>query len=304
MNGQDYVFDQNLQGDIIRIYDENFSSVVKYTYDAWGKILSIDGTGASTIGEYNSLRYRGYYYDSDTGLYYLNSRYYDPVMCRFVNADGYASTGQGIKGNNMYAYCQYNPIMLIDQGGICPEGFLGPCPGLNCPYFSTDDAFTQAGHNCYRDGCMGTVIIAEEGTGNGGRLNAKITVTNSGGQQRAFTGSTLPDNPGETYRGLDVATLLEGEYKITQIQNGYLNKPAYYVRDMNVDNTDKVPVTRLYGTPNAYWDTGTAIYIHKGSNNSPGSGKRWSVGCILIDSTQIDDFAHMVGSEGVLIIRR
>ena len=136
MNGQDYVFEKNLQGDIIRIYDENFSSVVKYTYDAWGKILSIDGTGASTIGEYNSLRYRGYYYDSDTGLYYLNSRYYDPVMCRFVNADGYASTGQGIKGHNMYVYCLYNPVAYYDNGYCAiawQNGYQGPCPGIGSP---------------------------------------------------------------------------------------------------------------------------------------------------------------------------
>ena len=124
VNGQDYVFEKNLQGDIIRIYDENFSSVVKYTYDAWGKILSIDGTGASTIGEYNSLRYRGYYYDSDTGLYYLNSRYYDPVMCRFVNADAYNSTGLGIQGHNMYSYCLNNPIRYYDNGGCLPDDRL------------------------------------------------------------------------------------------------------------------------------------------------------------------------------------
>ena len=141
MNGQDYVFDKNLQGDIIRIYDENFSSVVKYTYDAWGKILSIDGTGASTIGEYNSLRYRGYYYDSDTGLYYHNSRYYDPVMCRFVNADGYASTGQGITGNNMYAYCGNNPINMIDTEGTC-HGYA------NNPNLDSPASGVRWGYNC------------------------------------------------------------------------------------------------------------------------------------------------------------
>ena len=76
VNGEDYLYGRNLQGDIIAIYNESFQAVAHYTYDAWGKVLSVGGVMADTIGEYNSLRYRGYYYDSDTGLYYLNSRYY------------------------------------------------------------------------------------------------------------------------------------------------------------------------------------------------------------------------------------
>ncbi|MCI8510144.1 MAG: hypothetical protein HFJ06_16550, partial [Lachnospiraceae bacterium] len=110
VNGQDYLFKKNIQGDIEGLYNSYGEEVVTYTYNAWGKVTEVSGDLASTVGEYNSLRYRGYYYDSDTGLYYLNSRYYDPETCRFVNADGYNSTGQGIIGNNMYAYCGYNPI--------------------------------------------------------------------------------------------------------------------------------------------------------------------------------------------------
>ena len=65
----------------------------------------------------NPIRYRGYYYDSETGLYYLKSRYYDPETGRFINADGYASTGQGVLGNNMFAYCNNNPVMYSDPSG-------------------------------------------------------------------------------------------------------------------------------------------------------------------------------------------
>ena len=88
-----------------------------YTYDAWGNPLSTTGSMAATLGEQNHLRYRGYVYDTETGLYYLQSRYYNPTWGRFINADGYASTGQGIIGNNMFAYCGNNPVKHLDPQG-------------------------------------------------------------------------------------------------------------------------------------------------------------------------------------------
>lgn len=66
----------------------------------------------------NPFRYRGYYYDSESGLYYLQSRYYDPVTCRFVNADGYISDGNSIIGYNMFVYCGNNPINRSDLSGM------------------------------------------------------------------------------------------------------------------------------------------------------------------------------------------
>ena len=72
---------------------------------------------AATLGAQNPLRYRGYVYDTETGLYYLQSRYYNPTWGRFINADGYASTGQGIIGNNMFAYCGNNPVIRHDPTG-------------------------------------------------------------------------------------------------------------------------------------------------------------------------------------------
>ena len=119
-----YYYVYNLQGDVIGLLDSDGSLVVSYEYDEWGKCLSIktpNGTDVSGtsfhIGVQNPLRYRGYYYDRETGFYYLNSRYYDPEIGRFLNADGYVSTGQDILGNNMFAYCNNNPIKMVDPNG-------------------------------------------------------------------------------------------------------------------------------------------------------------------------------------------
>ena len=121
-NGVRYAFLKNLQGDVIAILDTNSNIVARYTYDAWGRILSItDGNGnantsSSFIGNVNPIRYRGYYYDTETGWYYLNSRYYDPEVKRFINADNVIDT-RDIKTQNLFSYCANNPINRIDVNG-------------------------------------------------------------------------------------------------------------------------------------------------------------------------------------------
>ena len=86
-NNTAYYYVTNIQGDVIAILNSSGSPVVTYTYDAWGKILSTSGSMASTLGSHNPLRYRSYVYDQETGLYYLQSRYYNPIMGRFINSD-------------------------------------------------------------------------------------------------------------------------------------------------------------------------------------------------------------------------
>ena len=120
-----YFFEKNVQGDIIGVYNSTGKKIGAYTYDAWGK-CSLSGANGNTILEdkvvvfYNPFRYRGYYYDYETGFYYLQSRYYNPEWGRFLNADGYVSTGTGMLGYNMFAYCNNNPVMFVDPSGICP----------------------------------------------------------------------------------------------------------------------------------------------------------------------------------------
>ena len=113
-----YWYEKNLQGDVISVYNNAGTKLVSYKYDAWGNFSKTShNSGSSTLAWQNPITYRGYYYDSDISLYTLGTRYYDPATGRFLNADSYVSTGQGILGNNMYAYCNNNPVNYIDPAG-------------------------------------------------------------------------------------------------------------------------------------------------------------------------------------------
>ena len=116
----------NLQGDVVAITKADGTVVAKYTYDAWGNLTSlinangteiVNRTTGTAIAFWNPLTYRGYIRDRETGFYYLQSRYYDPANHRFINADSYASTGQGCIGTNMFAYCLNNPVTATDPTG-------------------------------------------------------------------------------------------------------------------------------------------------------------------------------------------
>ncbi|MBO4537841.1 MAG: hypothetical protein J5694_03130 [Erysipelotrichaceae bacterium] len=116
-----YLYRKNLQGDITGVYSGSSGTLlVSYVYDAWGKVTATDvanTTESTEVLTYNPYRYRGYRFDAETGLYYLNSRYYDPETGRFINADAFVSTGQGVLGSNMFAYCIDNPVNLADFDG-------------------------------------------------------------------------------------------------------------------------------------------------------------------------------------------
>ena len=116
-----YYYILNLQGDVVQIIDANGVMQAEYIYSPWGEVISAEGD----LAEINPLRYRGYYYDSETGFYYLQSRYYDPENHRFINADIYASTDSGDAiACNMFAYCGNNPVMLGDKDGEFADWFV------------------------------------------------------------------------------------------------------------------------------------------------------------------------------------
>ena len=124
-NGATYYYTVNAQGDVTGILDGDGNLVVFYYWDnGWGYNPISDGPLASTLGTLNPLRYRSYVYDTETGYYYLQSRYYDPEIGRFINADGLIATGQGLVGNNMFAYCGNNPTMGYDPTGCWDWGIF------------------------------------------------------------------------------------------------------------------------------------------------------------------------------------
>ena len=119
-NKHRYIYQRNIQGDIIRIYDVETDEVVaEYSYDAWGN-QNVKNKNEDNIGDISPIRYRGYYYDNETGLYYLNARYYDPKLGRFISPDTFSvldDTMGEINGLNLYMYCKDNPVMYADPSG-------------------------------------------------------------------------------------------------------------------------------------------------------------------------------------------
>ncbi len=120
-----YYYTHNSRGDIVGIYNGAGELKAHYEYDAWGNVISITDnngnaiTNPDHIGNLNPFRYRGYYQDTETGLYYLMSRYYDPITHRFINADGYFQSGTSILDANTFAYCGNNPVLNVDPLGAC-----------------------------------------------------------------------------------------------------------------------------------------------------------------------------------------
>ena len=117
-NGTEYFYVKNAQGDVTGLVSASGTRVVTYTYDAWGNPLTTTGSLAATLGAQNPLRYRGYVYDTETGLYFLQTRYYDPEIGRFITIDDVSYLAlDTINGLNLYAYCGNNPVMRTDSQG-------------------------------------------------------------------------------------------------------------------------------------------------------------------------------------------
>ena len=119
IGGTRYSYVRNAQNDIVGLIDSTGKRVVYYKYDSWGRAVSISGTMAATVGQKNPFRYRGYYFDAESGMYYLQSRYYDPEIRRFISADdvNVLNVQDNLYDKNLYIYCENNPIVRKDSNG-------------------------------------------------------------------------------------------------------------------------------------------------------------------------------------------
>ena len=147
VKGADYYYIRDGLMCITGLVDANGGAVVNYRYDSWGKLISITGSMADTLGKDNPYRYKGYYYDDETGMYYLKSRYYQPEICRFISADTIEVLDcQGdLNDKNLYAYCDNNPVMRVDTGGQIwiTLGIMAAGGGIGMVIGAASSAITQ-----------------------------------------------------------------------------------------------------------------------------------------------------------------
>lgn len=137
-----YYYIKNLQGDITKLIKADGTVAANYIYDQWGYIISVTDangeeiTSDAHIANINPFRYRGYVYDNESGFYYLQSRYYDPVVKRFINADIFCDTQTGVLGTNMFAYCINNPVNSADSNGEVTYVIIPGVLYRYCDYYS------------------------------------------------------------------------------------------------------------------------------------------------------------------------
>lgn len=166
----EYYFVKNLQGDIERVVTSTGSIAAQYTYDAWGNVLTSTGSLAGV----NPIRYRGYYFDTESGLYYLKSRYYDPQVGRFINADALVDAGRRSVGLNLFAYCLNDPNNSIDNTGLITVGI-----GVEGSVTLKDGYRISGGTQFVADseGQRGSILYTSGGIGTEAKPGGVVTIT-------------------------------------------------------------------------------------------------------------------------------
>ena len=181
LNGTTYYYIHNLQNDIIGLIDSNGTQVVSYRYDTWGNPISMTDTSGTDIGTKNPFRYREYLYDEETGLYHLDSRFYDPVIGRFVSPDDVdvLKAGQGnLNQYNLYAYCLNNPVNYEDSQGmfaVMAAGII--CSAVINAGLSALEAYSN-GENVGKAAVIGGISGAASGMAGGiGKVIGRVAVS-------------------------------------------------------------------------------------------------------------------------------
>ena len=213
-----YYFEKNLQGDIVAIYNEAGTKIGGYKYDAWGKPAVVLESTATTIERqivqtYNPFRYRGYYYDTETDLYYLQSRYYNPEWGRFLNADdpGYLGANGDLISYNLFTYCGNNPITRVDSAGDFWNTIIGAVTGAIVGGITAAITGSDIGAGIVSGAISGAItgaavdiVIATGGTG----LVAFAAVTAAGGFGGAVSSYVNQRMNGTKHENIDVGTIV------------------------------------------------------------------------------------------------
>ena len=211
-NNIPYYYIYNAQGDVIGLFNVSQQIVARYNYDAWGKIISVtDGSGAEItdtthIAHVNPFRYRGYYYDAETGFYYVSSRYYDPEIGRWINADALVDQNS-VLGYNLFAYCRNNPVNMTDTTGNLPFFAITAAIGAVVGAVVGGVVAAKNGGNVWAGVGIGATAGALIGTGAGmaagaalaGSITATTGAVMAGGSALVATVGTGGLGAGATY---------------------------------------------------------------------------------------------------------
>ena len=224
-------FAYNAQGDVIGLYGYNGTLYATYDYDAWGNCtvtpLVADTAGhsitdANHIAHINPFRYRGYMYDSETGLYYLGSRYYDPVTCRMINADTTdvltASTDQPNHDKNLFAYCDNNPVMRMDDGGE----FWKEIGTMFAKVAVVAAAVAVVAAVAVGTGGIGAVVMAAGGTAAMATAATGAVVT---------VGTAAAVTAGSAMVGVGMAAVADGIQQAVVVKENGVTVESYYPND-------------------------------------------------------------------------
>ena len=196
-------FDKNLQGDVVAVYNETGTKVLSYTYDAWGnKTTTVhNSSGTNSYAQYNAITYRGYYFDSETNLYYVSSRYYDSATGRFINADDpevLKAELENIGQENLFAYCFNSSVNRTDTTGAWPSWatklVIGTAVIAAAAILTVATAGTGTALACFAVGALkGAAVGAAVGAATGaatGAVSHRITTGSwDGAGQAALNGA-------------------------------------------------------------------------------------------------------------------